>query len=427
MAKPVPGQDYTVSSGDTLRTIARRAYGNDQSPLIVAANPKVLKGRPISLEGLPTIKAGDVLHIPATTSRYDGRTVTADFDTEIMVKLAGVEYRGAKAGSIKRAINTVADGFAVEIPFDYRNRALVDALRPFRYPEAQLYIGGEPYIAARAIKWSPAQSEAGTVLVIEARTKPGDLCECMAEQDAISRQNVTLLEIAGEIVKPYGLKAYSAHGDSDKFALVQKEVTDTDFEFLVKLASQKGFLVTSARDGNLLFTRAAVDAKPVAALRAGEFPVRSCGAEFDGSKRFSSWYGYADVSGLPAANAYKKDSSVPVYRPFAFSADESESTTIETAVLWRMAKSLADSTVITAEVAGWRNPDGQLWEENMKVTLWAPALCVFRESSFIVQSVELSKDDSGGDIATLGLVLPEAYNKTMPKTFPWDGYSEGAR
>jgi hypothetical protein len=37
--------------------------------------------------------------------------------------------------------------------------------------------------------------------------------------------------------------------------------------------------------------------------------------------------------------------------------------------------------------------------------------------------VELTKDDGGGDVAEMQLVLPESYTLTMPKEpFPWSGY-----
>lgn len=424
MSRPTPGTTYTVRPGDTLRGISRRAYGNDQSGLLVRENSRILSGRPASLEGLPTIYAGDVLEIPATTSRYDGRTVTADFDTALMVRINGRGYRGVTAGRIERGLNSIADGFTFTIPYDPNDRDLVDALRPYQYQNATLHIGGEPYITAQIVKPRLQFGNGETVATIECRTVPGDMIECMSSRESLEYNDQTLLEIGNDIARRYNLKAFSAEGDSGKILAAVKEVTETDFAFLSRLAAQKGFLVTSARDGNLMFTRAAVDARPVATLRAGQFPFEGGSVVYDGSKRFSTWFGYAEVADQQPATAYLRDSSIPARRPFAFTADESEADNIEAAVRWRMAKSTADATSVTLTLAGWRNPDGQLWEENMKVLVYAPQLMLFQETEMITQVVNLSKAEAGGDITSMTLVLPGAYNLTMPDSFPWDGYAE---
>jgi len=420
--KPIPGKTYTVSAGDTLRGIARRAYGNDQAALIAQANTRLLAGRPVSLEGLPTIRPGDVLELPGSTSRYDGRMITADFDSELSVKIGSRLFKGVTASRVERGLNSIADGFTFDIPFDYRDRELVDAVRPYSFQEATLYIGGEPYITARIMKPTIELNGDANTATIETRTIPGDTIECMSSHGALDYKNQTLLEIGNDIARRYNLRAFSTHGDSDRIKQAIKEVTETDFEFLSRLASQKGFLVTSSRDGNILFTRAAVDAKPVASLVAGNYPVQGVQLIADGTKRHSTWYGYAEVSTGEPARAFLRDESIPVFRPFAFSADESEADNIEQAVRWRMAKSIADATNVQVTVSGYRNPDGQLWEENMKVTLLAPHVCIFQATDFIVQSVTLSKSESGGDIAIMPLVLPGAYNFEIPNSFPWDGY-----
>lgn len=66
-----------------------------------------------------------------------------------------------------------------------------------------------------------------------------------------------------------------------------------------------------------------------------------------------------------------------------------------------------------------------MWAENMKVTLLAPGAYILRETEFIIESVELTKDIRGGDQAALSLVLPGSFTTTMPKQpFPWEGYQE---
>ena len=97
MSAPTAGQNYTVRSGDTLRGIARQAYGNDRSALIVRSNSRLLAGRDVSREGLPFIFPGDVLEIPALTVP-GAPPITANFDTEVTAVVAGRELRGGLNG-----------------------------------------------------------------------------------------------------------------------------------------------------------------------------------------------------------------------------------------------------------------------------------------------------------------------------------------
>lgn len=424
MSRPTPGQTYTVRPGDTLRNVARAAYGNDQGARIAKANETLLSGRAVSREGLPTLFPGDVLNIP-DTDRYDGRTVTADFDTEMSVKINGTTFQGVKTTSVTRGLNTIADGFIFEAPVDYRNRAHVDAFRPFGYQRATLYIGGEPYITGQIVKPSFEGAENSVTVTVEARSKPGDMVECMGQTTSLERSNITLLAVAEEIAERYNLRAFSASGSSGgTFEQVTKEVTETDFAFLSRLAAQKGYLVTTSHDGNLLLTRAAVDETPVAALQWGSYPVKGVSASYDGSRRFSTWFGYAETTEDAPITAFLRDNAIGIPRPYAFTANESDADSIEDAVRWRMAKSVADATTIDVQIAGYRNEQqgGDLWQENRKVTLWAPPVMIFQETEMIIQSVRLTKDESGGDTTALSLVFPEAYNLENRTAYPWDGY-----
>jgi len=189
------------------------------------------------------------------------------------------------------------------------------------------------------------------------------------------------------------------------------------------LAGAKGFLITAQPDGNLLLCRANTRDKAAVALVQGKSPVKSVSSSFDGQKRFSTWKGYVEESGIVSKPVTRSDPTVPRARTFCFKASDSEEGNLSTAVKWRMAKSLNESASIAVSVEGWRNAEGEMWAENMKVTLLAPAAFVLRETEFIIESVTLTKDIGGGDQAALSLVLPGSYTTTMPKQpFPWEGY-----
>jgi len=417
-----PGSFYIVKQGDRLRAIARRTYGRDSSDKIVDANIDLLKGRPISLEGLPTIYKGDNIWLPDTIEQFSNRIASFN-DDEITIRLDGKLFKGWTASSIQRNINTVADAFTFTLPYDYTDETLRELTKPYSYKKCDIFIGSELYISAQTVKWSTQVGANQTTKTIDARTKAGHTVECMAQKKAVEYKNETLAFIATDIMGSYGddLKPVFFNGDSDKFTRVRKEITDTDFDFLSGLAAQKGFMITSSDDGRFAFIRAETQGLPVFKFIEGETAIEHISVVSDGTKRFSSMQAVTETSGTAGTSSTLSDKNIPVYRPYVFSADDLEAGNLGTALQWRRSKALADSYSLSITVTGWRNSYGQLWRENMKGTVKFPSVDIFTESDYIISSVTLTKDESGGNISQLIMVIPQAYSLEFPSKFPWEG------
>ena len=388
MPKPTAGSFYVVVSGDQIRSIARRAYGYDRSNDIIDANAGIFtpkrKALGLSLEGLPFIYRKDRLSLPAIKEQFSEK-VQAQTDDEISIKIEGKVFSGWTASNIKRNINTVADAFTFSFPYDPDDLQLREKTRPYTYKKTELFIGGDLYISGQSVKWNPAIRTNATIKTIDSRTKAGHTIECMAQKTALEFNNQTLAEIATEVMKPYGdnLKPLFFDGDSDIFPKVRKEITDTDFSFLSGLASQKGFMITSSDDGSMAFIRANVSGKPVFRFIEGTTAFEHISASYDGTKRHSSYQAVTESAGEPGPSSSLDDPSIPVYRPFVFSADDLEAGNLETALQWRRSKALADSTSISVTVTGWRNENNQLWMENMIGTVKLRVL-IFLQKALIL-------------------------------------------
>jgi len=202
---------------------------------------------------------------------------------------------------------------------------------------------------------------------------------------------------------------------------VRKEITDTDFDFLRGLASQKGFLITSSDTGQMAFIQANITGKPVSRLVEGETAIEGLSATYDGTQRYSSYQAVTESAGVPGPSSMITDDSISIYRPLVFSADDLEAGNLDTALKWKRSLALADSAKLSIPVTGWRNQTNMLWRENMKVTVLAPSVDIFRETEYIISSVNLNKDENGGNIAVLEMVLPQAYSLEFPDSFPWEG------
>ena len=422
MSETTPGTFYKVVAGDTIRAIARRAYGWDRSPEIVSGNHELLKDRVISLEGLPTIYRGDSLWLPDILARFS-ETIPSQVDDEISIRIDGKVFKGWTASSITRNINTIADAFTFSFPYDANDLELREKTRPYSYKKCDLFIGGELYIGAQSVKWHAGLRTNETIKIIDARTKAGHTIESMGQKTALEFENQTLAQIATAIMQPYGddLKPLFFSGDSDQFPKVRKEITDTDFAFLSGLAVQKGFMITSSETGQLAFVRANIDGKPVTRFVEGETAMEYISATYDGTQRHSSYQAITESAGSPGPSSVLSDPSIPVYRPFVFSADDLEAGNLDTATRWRRSRSLAASAPLAITVAGGRNQNGMLWRENMKITVFAPSVDIFTESEYIISGADLKKDENGGNVAILQAVLPQAYSLEFPTSFPWEG------
>ena len=426
MPKPTPGSFYLVIPQDQIRRIARIAYGFDDSSRIIDANSAIFtakrKAIGLSLEGLPFIYKGDRLWLPEVKKQFS-ETVEANTDDEISIRLDGKVFSGWTANSIQRNINTVADAFTFRLPYDPFDLDIRERTRPFSYKSAEIFIGGELYISAEVGKTNPAGRTKETIKTVEARTKAGRTVECMAQKTALEFSGQTLSGIAIEIMKPYGddLKPLFFDGDSDIFPKVRKEITDTDFDFLSGLAAQKGFMITSSDTGQMAFIRAAINGKPVFRFIEGDTAIEHMSASYDNTKRFSTYQAVTESAGSSGPTSSLNDESIPIYRPFVFAADDLEAGNLETSLQWRRSKSLADAADLNITVTGWRNENNQLWRENMKGSVLAPKVDIFTESDYIIKSVKLEKNEAGGNIAVLGLVLPQAYSLEFPDSFPWEG------
>lgn len=422
MPKPVPGSHYTVIEGDRIRDISRRAYGFDDSDRITDSNSALLKGRVISLEGLPTIFPGDKLWLPDILKQFS-ETIPFNVDDEISIRIDGKIFRGWTASNIKRNINTIADGFTFNFPYNPHDLDLREATRPYSYKTCDIFIGGELFIAGQTVKWNPALRPNATVKTIDARTKTGHTIECMAQKTALEFNNQTLAEISTAIMAPYGddLKPLFFDGDSDQFPKVRKEITDTDFSFLSGIAAQKGFMITSSDSGQMAFIRANIDGKPIARFIEGETAMENISAIYDGTKRHSSYQAVTESPGTAGPSSVLNDESIPIYRPFVFSADDLEAGNLDIALAWRRSKSLADSTGLRITATGWRNQNGMLWRENSKITVLAPSVDIFTETEYIISGAALTKSENGGNTSGLEMVLPQAYSLEFPSSFPWEG------
>jgi prophage tail gpP-like protein len=418
--KPEAGTYYTVPEGAWLDTISQATYGYDRVDDIIKANDylqdrEIIRGT--AAAELPTIHPGDILWLPEAETPDEPDTITAQTPDEVAIRIDGKIFRGWETSSITRSIETCADSFTFVAPFDPAGENL-RYLTPQTYLKADLFVGGNLYISGKVYKHDYSAGESASVS-IEVRSNPGVTVDCMSTDKKLNYNNLTLKQIAEKTLRPFSIKFDFPFGDTDVFTKANREPTDTVFGFLSKLASQKGYMITSSIDSKMLFIRADLESSPVASLIQGQQPLIDVGASYDSSKIFSDYIAIGQGPGKTKIKAQVHNPFVNDYRPLIFSAQNVVEGNILNTAKWKMSRSIAASAGITATVKGWRDPNGFLWVENKKVILHFPKRAIFRETEFLITGINLTKDEAGGNIANLTLVLPQAYTLELPEGLPW--------
>jgi prophage tail gpP-like protein len=419
-AKPTQGEFYTVVSGDDFVKISIGAYGSTADTWnIIRANAQLTKGRKKDTWGAPLLYPGDRVFIPgiAKALKPEPDTIESSGD-EIIIRLNGKIYHGWTTTTIFRSMDSIADGFTFQAPYNPDDPESSE-LDPYTYYPADLFIGGELYISGRCEKWDPNVGEDSTIMSIECRSRSGVIIDCPSQDSALNSKNQTLPQITDRMIKPFGLSA--TFPDDYTGSIISKSkrgISDKIYSYLQELAKSAGLIINSAIDGGLKYERANINGESIISLVQGEQPLKGVTATYDGTARFSHYESISQSNGKAGNRNLELDKSIPVFRPTIFDSKDTNQGNIKNAAKWEKSRALARSAKVSVTIATWRDSKGRLFFENNIITLIAKNACIFSETRFLIEKVSLQKE-SGGNIATLDLVTPESYSLEFPNRFWW--------
>lgn len=420
-ARPTPGQQYRVVSGDRLDTIEKIAYGTVQGNL-EEANP-ILNGRPISLENRPTIYPGDTLFIPflapieaLKTEQIKSRLENTKPRDEMTIIIDGRELV-SDSKRILRTMDTAADGWTARISYKAgRDRELDRRVIPYSYPKAQAYIGGELLTSGALYGVKPEVTKQGKILDLEGFSFTKDMVDSVINPP-YEFADISLEDLGNKLARPHGIKVEIDFDPGGPFDRVTADPQDSPFTFLARLVTQRGGLFSSTPEGNALFTKTATGT-PVGTIEEGEsFPI-GWGANFDGTLLFNTIRAIGESPGSPTNEAVSRDDNVPRSRFTTIIANETMAGDLQAAADWKRSKQLADALTIPFPVSGWYAPNGELWRENTLVTVVSPSTFVPRGFTFLIRQVEYVEENSG-KTSTLSLVPPAVYTGERI-VLPWE-------
>lgn len=406
--KPIPGKQYMVVSGDTLSSISKRAYGDSKySSRIRKANQSNLKS-----DDPDIIFVGEVLNIPVIAEnevlRQVMSTISGKASDDLTVIIDGLEIK-MQSTRILKTIDTISDGWSAVLPWIPGENLMIDEkLKPFGYTPASVYIGNELLINGLLYTSDVILNIDGSVRNLQGWSFTIDLVDSTLKS-SYEKNNMTLQQIAEEIVRPFGIEVIFNSDPGGKFDRVTANESETVARFLVRLARQRSLLITSTPEGNLLFTKTTSNKNPVDVIEEGGTIVNNFNIKFDGRRRFNS---YAAIGQSPLGNkkGIAKDDKVPRSRFLTFRANETISGDIEKAAKWKRNGAVTESLIIPIPVIGWFDSNGNLWRENTIVTVKSKSMYIPDGHDFLIRAVEYI-ETGDRQTAILNLVPPEVYTE----------------
>lgn len=386
LLKPTPGFRYSVIFGDSLEAISNRAYGVDIYVKNILAANAYLTGRIIDSNGLPLIYAEDILIIPVLVTPKS-KILTGKQSNELTILIEGKEIKTFSANMI-RTMDTGADAINVSIAWiPGADKGLDDSLLPFKYPKAEIFIGGKLQLTGYLYTVRPSLSISESVIELTIFSLTKDAVDSTINPP-YEKNNITLEQRAQELLPIINIQSIFEVDSGGQFDRITANQSDTIFKHLADLAAQRGILVSCTEKGEMLFYRADIDSLPVGTIKEGESLGLEYAAEYDGTKLFNTYKAVGDTPGADAQTAVAIDENVPKSRMITFHADDTTDGNILKAAEWKRSKKYADALTFSIPVSGWIAPNGELWKPNTTVILESPTLFLSNGVKLMIRSVE---------------------------------------
>jgi prophage tail gpP-like protein len=358
----------------------------------------------------------------------------------VTVRLGGVDYDGWHAVSVQRGLEQAAAQFSCSVSERTTGAPMEPwVLRPGS--PCSILLDGEVVITGYIDTYMPRYDANSHGVEIRGRSRTADFIDSAAIVPGGQFKQLSLLEIAERLAKPFGLSISPSAGMATEgprpypefvgpmppLQDVQVQQGETCHALLERLARLRGLLITDTADGQLALTRVGSRVAATALVQGAN--ILGASAELDASQRFSEYTvkgqrantddredrttaASAAVSAagdsVRACVGAVLDSFVGRYRPWLVTAEtQVDDAMCQLRAAWEARRRAGQSTRASIVVAGWRQvPGGPLWDVNVLVPVISPWLGIDRV--LLISSVEFRKDDSGST-TRLELTLPDAF------------------
>ncbi|TXH32528.1 MAG: hypothetical protein E6Q98_24700 [Rhodospirillaceae bacterium] len=339
----------------------------------------------------------------------------ADLQREdIRLLVDGVLYGGWKSVEVPSGIEQAASAWRLSVTEKWPGQPRRKVIRPGA--ACELMASGDRIIVGYVddvdVDYDPDQH----AITITGRDKIGDLVDCAAVVDeAHEFYNLTVLEFARRICKPYGIAVTAEVDVGAPFARFSIQPGETAFAAIERACRHRALLPNSDGQGGLVLTRAGQGGRGSGALQLGRNVKRAAG-NFTYRDRFSLTVLRGQQEGsdllqpaeIAAAEGRASDSAITRYRPTVIVSEQAgNDMSLSDRAAWEVRVARGRSRKINYTTAGWRDDAGKLWRPNSLVRVVDGYLDAEMDMLIVNVTRRLTIE---GTITELQLALPDAYD-----------------
>jgi len=342
----------------------------------------------------------------------------------ISIQLGAERLSGFQGLQVSRAIDTAADAFSFSLPWNPTAKN-IERFRPFNPQIVVVRVDEETLLTGYVEKSEFSTSSESKGLNIQGRSASGTLLDWSAGPP-FQFQNVTFNQFSTKLYQNFDPDAKRgaafATPDTPPISEISITIGDKVHAIFTKIASGHGLWGIPTELGSLEYKKISSYMSAVAQLEEGKGPVRSVSTTADITKRFQRYMVVGTFEGDPEATAETRDPEVFGFakRGRLITELSQQTTDINEAAKFSRSKALIDSYTCTVNVLGWRN-NGALWQPGTIITLKAPGAYILNASRFMIRRVTFQIDEALGQVTALELAIPEAFDNTEVRAFPWVG------
>jgi prophage tail gpP-like protein len=336
-----------------------------------------------------------------------------DMDGIAELKVDGVFYGGWKRVRVSRSIEQMAGSFDIEITERWPGQPERTPIRPGQ--KCQLLLDRQPVITGWVDVVSPDYDADQHTLRVIGRDATCDLVDCSAIHKTGQWHDVTIDQMARDLIKPFGVALVMDAEPGAPFDSFDIQEGESVFECLERAARVRALLLTSDPEGRLVITRAGRIASDVALIEGKN--IKAARADFSWAERFSEYHvkGYDRLgedgeTEDAAPTATTRDENITRHRPLIVIAEaHGENASFADRAEWEKTIRRGRSCRGSITVQGWlQGADAALWMPNTLVTVTSPLLWLDNAEMLIVGST-YSLDDQSGTLTELAIARPDAF------------------
>lgn len=346
---------------------------------------------------------------------------------EIIVVVDGVDFNYWTDCEITKHFDNI-DEFSISAPFDPDNKTYRDIFRPFEFKEVLIYVNGDLELSGYFVNPKPSQSDSGATITIDGYAKCGILSKvtCDPESWPVEIDGLDLEEIINKLCAPYGIIAEYNEGDAYAAEKTVGKLFEGDesvapkpdemiWDFISKLAKQKGVILSSSKKGNVL----------IRTYNTFNFSdkiddtIANIEVEYNGQNIASDIYAVSNdmnSSGgkIKANNPFVKN----IYLPRVYKAGDVATGDLQESANAEAGRNQANSVSINVQYPGWKNPDGLKFDTDYIVVLRSKNNMLYNWADYCIRDITYKKTESA-HYCQFTCTFVGALSGVLSQELPW--------